>query len=75
MLELGLRDPRNLEEMDCYKYSFSKLAFTLNVTSKSENEAFLITRICEFTETWVATQRDIKGHKIHRTISFASMAQ
>ena len=51
MLELGLRDPGNLEEMDCHKYSFSKLAFTLNVTSKSENEAFLITRICEFTET------------------------
>ena len=34
----------------------------LNVTSKSENETFLITRICEFTETWVVTQRDIKGH-------------
>ena len=49
----------------------------LNVTSKSENETFLITRICEFTETGVITQRDIKGHikshyseeiKIHRTI-------
>ena len=46
----------------------------LNVTSKSENETFLITRICE---TGVITQRDIKGHikahyseeiKIHRTI-------
>ena len=35
----------------------------LNVTSKSENETFLITRICEFTETWVVTQLDIKGHK------------
>ena len=34
----------------------------LNVTSKSENETFLITRICEFTETWAVTQRDIKGH-------------
>ena len=34
----------------------------LNVTSKSENETFLLTRICEFTETWVATQRDIGGH-------------
>ena len=37
----------------------------LNVTSKSENETILITRICEFTreftETWVVTQRDIKG--------------
>ena len=51
----------------------------LNVTSKSENETFLITRICEFTETGVITQRDIKGHikshyseeiKIHRTIFF-----
>ena len=50
MLELGLSGPGNLEE-DCHKYYFSKLAFTLNVTSKSENEAFLITRICEFTET------------------------
>ena len=49
----------------------------LNVTSKSENETFLITKICEFTETWVVAQRDIKGHiilnrikeiKIHRTI-------
>ena len=75
MLELGLRDPRNLEEMDWHKCSFSKLAFTLNVASKSEKEAFLITRIGEFTETWVAMQRDIKGHKIYRTISFASMAQ
>ena len=28
-----------------------------NVTSKSENET-----ICEFTETWVVTQRNIKGH-------------
>ena len=36
----------------------------LNVTSKSENETILITRICEFTETWVVTQRDIKGHQI-----------
>ena len=34
----------------------------LNFGSKSENETFLITRICEFTETWVVTQRDIKGH-------------
>ena len=37
----------------------------LNVTSKSENaenETFLITRIWEFTETWVVAQRDIKGH-------------
>ena len=48
--------------MDFRKYSFQKLAFKLNVTSKSENEKFLITRICEFTETWVVTQRDIKGH-------------
>ena len=36
----------------------------LNVTSKSENETILIARICEFTETWVVTQRDIKGHQI-----------
>ena len=36
----------------------------LNVTSKSENETILITRICEFTETWVVTQCDIKGHQI-----------
>ena len=51
----------------------------LNVTGKSENETFLILRICEFTETWVVTQRDIKGHiksyhskeiKIHRTILY-----
>ena len=34
----------------------------LNVTSKSENKTFLITRIWEFTETWVVAQRDIKGH-------------
>ena len=34
----------------------------LNVTSKRENETFLITWICEFTETWVVTQRDIEGH-------------
>ena len=57
----------------------------LNVTSKSENETFLITRICEFTETWVVTQRDIEGHiKSHfkkhpqsnmiASFSFASMA-
>ena len=38
------------------------LAFMLNVPIKSENETFLITRICEFTETWVVTQRDIEGH-------------
>ena len=31
----------------------------LNVTSESENETFVITPICEFTETWVVTQRDI----------------
>ena len=31
MLELGLRDPGNLKEMDFHKYSFSKLAFMLNV--------------------------------------------
>ena len=48
--------------MDFHKYSFSKLAFMVNVTSKSENETFLITRICDFTETWVVTQRGIKGH-------------
>ena len=49
--------------MDFRKYSFQKLAFKLNVTSKSENETFLkITRIWEFTETWVVMQRDIKGH-------------
>ena len=34
----------------------------LNVTSKSDYETFLLTGICEFTETWVDTQRDIKGH-------------
>ena len=35
----------------------------LNVTGKSENLIdILLTRICEFTETWVVTQRDIKGH-------------
>ena len=69
--------------MDFHKYSFSKLAFMLNVTSKSENETFLITRICEYTETWVVTQRDIKGHiKSHwskqnnviASFSFASTA-
>ena len=49
--------------MDFRKYSFQKLAFKLNVTTKSENETFFkITQICEFTETWVVTQRDIKGH-------------
>ena len=48
--------------MDFHKYSFKKLAFMLKVTSESENETFLITRICEFTETWVVTQRDINGH-------------
>ena len=38
----------------------------LNVSCKSENESFLFTRICEFTETWVVTQRDIEGHiKLH----------
>ena len=31
--------------MDFHKYSSWKLAFMLNVTSKSENETFLITRI------------------------------
>ena len=36
----------------------------LNVTSKSENEMFLLRRLCEFTETWVVTQRDIEGHII-----------
>ena len=40
MLELGLRDPGNLKQMDFHKYSFSKLAFMLNETSKSENETF-----------------------------------
>ena len=34
----------------------------LNITSKSENKMFLITWICEFTETWVVMQCDIKGH-------------
>ena len=34
----------------------------LNINSKSENETSLITRICEFTETWVVTQSDIEGH-------------
>ena len=62
MLELGLSDPGNLEPMDFHKFSFSKLAFMLNVTRKSENKTFLMTRICEFTETWVITQRYIKGH-------------
>ena len=48
-----------------------------------ENETFLITRICEFTETWVVTQRDIEGHiklhwskkiKIQRTNMIASFS-
>ena len=60
MLELGLRELRNLKYMDFHRYSFSKLAFMLNITSKSENETFLITSVCEFTETWVVTQREIK---------------
>ena len=38
MLELGLRDPENLKLMDFHKYSFSKFAFMLNATSKSEND-------------------------------------
>ena len=45
MLELGLRDPENLKLMDFHKYSFSKFAFMLNATSKSENETILITQI------------------------------
>ena len=44
MLELGLRDPGNLKQMDFHKYSFSKLAFMLNETSKSENETFFYPR-------------------------------
>ena len=40
MLELGFRDPGNFKQMDFHKHSFSKLAFMLNVTSKSENETF-----------------------------------
>ena len=40
MLELGLRDPGNLKQMDFHKYSFSKLAFMLNVTRKSEMRRF-----------------------------------
>ena len=36
----------------------------LNVSSKSENETFLIARTCEFTETWVVPQRDVKGHQM-----------
>ena len=47
MLELGLRDPETFKQMDFHKYSFSKFAFILNATSKSENETFN----CEFTET------------------------
>ena len=31
--------------MDFHKYPFLKLAFMLNITSKSENETFLITQI------------------------------
>ena len=37
--------------MDFHKYSYKKIAFMLNVTTESENETFLNTRICEFTET------------------------
>ena len=40
----------------------------LNVTSKSESESFLITRMCEFTETWVVTQRDIEGRIVSNHI-------
>ena len=39
----------------------------LNVTSKSENETFLITRICEFTEAF-----DIKQAKAGWLYSFLS---
>ena len=62
MLQLGLRDPGNLKKMDIHKYSFQNLAFMLNFGSKSKNETFLLSRICEFTETWVVTQRDVEGH-------------
>ena len=77
MPELDLRDPGNLKFMDFHKYFFSKLAFLLNVISKSEKWDFLITQICEFTDTQVVMQCDIKDHnkshgskeiKIHRTM-------
>ena len=49
--------------MDFQKHYFKKLASILNITSKSENEMFLITPIFDFTKTnWVVTQPDIKGH-------------
>ena len=40
MLELGLRDPGNLKQMDFHKYSFSELPFMLNVTRKSKMRRF-----------------------------------
>ena len=63
MLALGFKRPRK-PQVDGFPqvFFFKKLTFMLNVTSKSENDPFLITRIREFTETWVVTQRDIKGH-------------
>ena len=50
MLELGLRDPGTLSRWISTSIFLKKLAFMLNVTSKSENETFLVTRISEFTE-------------------------
>ena len=52
MLALGFKRPRK-PQVDGFPqvFFFKKLTFMLNVTSKSENDPFLITRIREFTET------------------------
>ena len=66
MLELGLSDPGNLKYKDFHK----DFLFEISLYAKRYQwkwkwdvlNTFSITRICEFTETWVVTQRDIKGH-------------
>ena len=51
--------------MDFHKYSLWKLAFMLNVTSKSENETFLITE--SRNVTWKVISNRIKARKSKST--------
>ena len=47
----------------------------LNFFTKSENETFLITWICEFTETWVILQCNITGRIKSKARKSKSTAQ
>ena len=59
---LFITSPDHLEVDGFPQVFFLKISLYAKRSSKSENETFLITLICVFTETWVVTQRDIKGH-------------